>query len=308
MEACSESGPLESELGAFLDYLKAERGASGETIRAYRSDLAQLDSFLTDRGLGGIGAVGLTDLREFVAQRFEVDKPASIARKVSSIRSFWSYLVRRDRVDTNPADLLRTPKVSQPLTNYLSVDEVFLLLDGARPDGVLGLRSMAIWEMMYGSGLRVSEVVGLNRDSVDLDEQMVRVLGKGNKERRVPLGRKSIESLENYLSRRRELVAESSETPALFLNHRGGRLTARSVRRLLKEHLLRAGLDTSVTPHGLRHSFATHLLDSGADLRGIQELLGHASLSTTQKYTHVSAQRLMEAYDSAHPRAHRDDD
>ena len=160
-----------------------------------------------------------------------------------------------------------------------------------------------MWEIAYGSGVRVSELVGLNLTSLDLAEGWIRVIGKGDKERMVPLGRKAVKALGPYLSRRSELVSQSSDDPALFLNFRGGRLTSRSVQRLLDQHLLRAGLDTSITPHGLRHSFATHLLDAGADLRGIQEMMGHSSLSTTQRYTHVSVDRLMQVYDETHPRA-----
>jgi len=301
--------PIEAQIDEFLTYMRAERGASGQTTRAYESDLGQLSEFLgEERGLESAADVELADLRAFVGSRFDENKPASIARKVSAIRSFWTFLMKKEKVAENPADLLKTPRVSQPLRNYLSVDEIFHFLDGNRSDGVLGIRDMAMWEMGYGCGLRVSELVSLNLGSVDRDERRVRVVGKGDKERILPVGRKAEKALEIYLGRRHELVSETRDEPALFLNFRGGRLSTRSVRRLLKEHLIRAGLDTSITPHGLRHSFATHLLDSGADLRGIQELMGHASLSTTQRYTHVSADRLMDAYDQAHPRAHRDDD
>ena len=203
----------------------------------------------------------------------------------------------------NVTDLLKTPKVKTPLRNYFSVDEVFQLLDGARPAGPLGVRDMAMWEIGYGCGLRVSEIAGVAFDDFDRDEGWVRTVGKGDKERRVPLGSKAAAALERYLEVRGQLASARTPSGAVFLNHRGGQLTTRSIRRLFKEHLIRAGLDTSITPHGLRHSFATHLLDSGADLRGIQELLGHASLSTTQRYTHVSVERLADAYDLAHPRA-----
>ncbi len=167
---------------------------------------------------------------------------------------------------------------------------------------------MAMWEVAYGSGLRVSELVGLNLRDVDLKQDWIRTIGKGDKERIVPMGSKANTAVQLYLSRRHELVQENSPDGAVFLNFRGGRLSDRSVRRLLKDHLIRAGLDTEVTPHGLRHSFATHLLDAGADLRGIQEMLGHASLSTTQRYTHVSVDRLTQVYDAAHPRAHRNEE
>lgn len=302
---------LSHRVDQFLDYLRAERGASKQTLRAYSSDLAQLVDYLEehhDMGEADPVDIELNHLRGFVADRFDQNAASSIARKISTIRSFWTFMVKRDYVEDDVASLLSSPKVSKPLKNYLNVDEIFHLLDSKAPDGVLGVRDMAIWEIGYGCGLRASEIVGLDVPDVHFDEGWVQVLGKGDKERQVPLGRKAATALRTYLSRRMELV--DGETKALFLNYKGGRLTTRSLRRLLKEHLVRAGLDTSITPHGLRHSYATHLLDSGADLRGIQELLGHANLSTTQRYTHVSVDRLMEVYDKTHPLAKKkkDDD
>ncbi|TXD32170.1 tyrosine recombinase XerC [Lujinxingia vulgaris] len=296
---------LAERIDQFITYLRVERGASAHTRRAYASDLGQLADFLAERGRENPdpGALTIDDLRGFIADRFDENQASSLARKISTLRSFWTFLIKKRLVDKNPAELLSTPKVQKPLRNYLGVDEIFHLLDGHKGDTVLGIRDMAIWEVGYGAGLRVSELVSLNRNDIDLDAGWVQTIGKGNKERRVPLGQKACAALKRYLARRHELVHGDTEPDAVFLNHRGGRLTDRSVRRLLKEHLVRAGLDTSLTPHGLRHSFATHLLDAGADLRGIQELLGHANLSTTQRYTHVSIDRLMEVYDAAHPRA-----
>jgi integrase/recombinase XerC len=289
----------------FLESLRVERGASPETMRAYASDLGQFASFLAENGAEHVDPsdLRLDDLRGFVVDRFDENQASSIARKISTLRSFWKFLVKKRMVQEDLARLLNTPKVSTPLRNYFSVDEVFHLLESQRPDGALGLRSMAIWEIGYGAGLRISELVGLDLAHVDTDQGWVRTVGKGNKERVVPIGSKAVEALQRYLTRRGELLR--TEESALFLNARGGRITARSVRRLFKEHLVRAGLDTSITPHGLRHSFATHLLDSGADLRGIQELMGHENLSTTQRYTHVSIDRLVRAYDKAHPRARK---
>lgn len=296
---------MRAYVDAFLEYMRAERGASPQTLRAYASDLQQLLEFFEDVELAGAHPreVGLAHLRGFVSERFDENSASSISRKISTIRSFWKFLTKKRHIDENPAELLQNPKVKQALRNYFTVDEVFHLLDGHKADGPLGLRDMAMWETMYGSGLRVSELVSLDKRNVDLDEGWVRVIGKGNKERLVPVGRKATAALRAYFQARSTLV--SAPTDAIFLNHRGGRLTTRSVQRLLYQHLLRAGLDTDVTPHGLRHSFATHLLDAGADLRGIQELMGHASLSTTQRYTHVSVERLMEVYDQAHPRARK---
>ena len=195
------------------------------------------------------------------------------------------------------------PKHSNPLRNYLKVDEMFQLLDEHRPEDVLGVRDMAMWEIGYGCGLRVSELVGLDVGRIDLDTGWVRVMGKGRRERDVPVGQKALSSLRRYLARRSELLADDEPEDAVFLSYRGNRLSTRSVRRRLKQHLQRAGLDMDLTPHGLRHSFATHLLESGADLRGIQELLGHKSLSTTERYTHVSMDRLIDVYDNTHPHA-----
>lgn len=289
----------------FLEYLCVERGRSERTLAAYSSDLSQLQEHLEaqELSLDQVGQIGLKDLRGFVAARLDMDTSATLARKISAIRSFWTFLVKKGVVEDDIAELLSAPKVRQPLKNFLSVDEIFQLLDGHKQDGVLGIRDMAMWETLYGCGLRVSELVGLNLAEVDLKEGWIRTLGKGNKERMVPIGQKAKTAIELYLSRRGEIALDNHSTSAIWVNSRGGRLSDRSVRRLLKEHLIRAGLDTSVTPHGLRHSFATHLLDAGADLRGIQELLGHASLSTTQRYTHVSVERLAEVYDAAHPRA-----
>lgn len=290
----------------FLEYLRVERGLSEHTIRAYASDLAQFADHLQHAAKlddPDPATLTLKNLRGFVAARFDENESTSLARKISTLRSFWKFLVKKRYVDTNPAELLAAPKTSTPLRNFFTVDEVFHLLDRHAGEEVLGVRDMAMWELGYATGLRVSELVSLNVADIDLKEGWVRTIGKGNKERIVPLGQKARAALQRYIVRRHELVDGSTPEGAIFLNHRGGRLTTRSVRRLLKEHLVRAGLDTSITPHGLRHSFATHLLDSGADLRSIQEMMGHASLTTTQRYTHVSIDRLMQVYDAAHPRA-----
>jgi len=302
---------FEERVGAFLDYMRAERGASDETIRAYRVDLEQFGAYVRDSE--GVDAfepaeIELSDLRGFVADRFDDNVASTVARKVSTLRSFWSFLVKKGEAEENPTALLAAPKVSQPLRNFLKVDEIFELLEDHKPEGVLGVRDMAMWEVGYGCGLRVSEIVGLDRSDIDFERGWIRIDGKGDKERQVPLGEKAGTYLRQYLHRRSELATDETDPEAIFLNHRGGRLTARSVRRLLKKHLTRAGLDPSITPHGLRHSFATHLLSSGGDLRGIQKLMGHSSLSTTQRYTHVSVEQLTEVYDATHPRAELDDD
>jgi len=301
-----------NQIDPFLSYMRAERGASEQTLRAYRTDLEQCRKYVRgarDFEQFAIDAVDLRTLRGFVADRYdEGNKPSTIARKVATLRSFWSFLVKKGETDDNPTALLSAPKVSQPLRNYLKVDEVFRLLDEHKPDGVLGVRDMAMWEAGYGCGLRVSEIVAMDRSRIDFDRGWIRIVGKGSKERQVPLGQKAGAALSRCLDRRHELATDETDPGAVFLNFRGGRLTARSVRRLLKQHLTRAGLDPSITPHGLRHSFATHLLGSGGDLRGIQELLGHSDLTTTQRYTHVSVDRLTDVYDETHPRAKKNDD
>ena len=299
---------LAGRIDQFISYLRVEKGASEHTLRAYATDLGQFREFLLEHhGLENPEPeeIDLRHLRGFIANRFDDNQPASLARKISTLRSFWNFLVKKRITDANPASLLSTPKVHQPLQNFLSVDEVIHLLESHHSEDILGVRDMAIWEVGYGAGLRVSELVGLNTESIDAEEGWVRTLGKRKKERLVPLGKKGCRALKRYLARRHELVSGHTTDGALFLSARGRRLSTRSVRRRLKKNLQIAGLDTSITPHGLRHSFATHLLDSGADLRGIQELLGHENLSTTQRYTHVSIDRLMEVYDAAHPRAHR---
>jgi integrase/recombinase XerC len=225
------------------------------------------------------------------------NKKSSIARKISTLRSFFRYLVREQLATSNPAKSVSTPKVEKPLPTTLTVDEAFRLMDS--PTEKEGLRDRAILELLYSSGIRVGELVGLNVNHLDLDLCIVKVMGKGRKERIVPVGMKAIEALKAYLEERGGLEGEE----ALFVNLRGGRLTARSVHRLVKKYTRRSGIFRKVSPHSLRHTFATHLLDAGADIREIQEMLGHASLSTTQRYIHLSLGKLMEVYDKAHPRS-----
>jgi integrase/recombinase XerC len=296
----------EPHIRSFLDFMRAERGASPETLRAYEADLRGLMEWLEEAAPGvGVGDVEVTHLRGYLASHLDGWKPATIARKLACLRSFFRFMTRRHGLERDPARLLKTPKVPKVLRAYLNVDEAFHLLDAAPAGTPLEARDRAMWELLYSSGLRVSELVGLDVGDMDLDEAWVRVLGKGSKVREVPVGASAVEALRVWLTRRGSLDTLGSR--ALFLNHRGGRLTVRSVRRLLRQAQLRADMSPKVSPHGMRHSFATHLLDAGADLRGIQELLGHASLSTTQRYTHLSVAKLMEVYDKAHPRAKRGD-
>ncbi len=280
----------------FHNHLEQIQHASAHTQRAYLSDLRQLQDFLGERSLD---SATREDLRSFLATRFGSNGPATLARKLASLKAFYEHRVRGGHLADSPARRLLSPKKRTSLPSVVGVDDCFALLLAPSARTAAGLRDRCALELLYGGGLRVSELVGLDlTDFIDGDSA-VKVRGKGNKERIVPLVSKAREALRLYLARRGELGAGT----ALLLNRRGGRLTARSVARHLARYALVAGARRHVHPHALRHSFATHLLDMGADLRGIQELLGHASLSTTQRYTHVSSERLQQVYEDAHPRA-----
>jgi integrase/recombinase XerC len=286
----------------FQQHLAVERNLSPHTCAAYRRDLDAFHAFLAGQGPVNAATLQRIDhllLRRYLAELHRHNQRTSIARKLSALRTFFRYLVREGVLATNPAEGVATPKRNRYLPKTLSVDEACALMERGHGTSPLALRDRAILELLYSSGLRVSELTGLDVGGLDLQQQLVRVLGKGRKERIVPVGRKALAALQNYLAAR---GAVSDDQP-LFVNHRGGRLTPRSVQRHLKVHLLKAGLLKDISPHALRHSFATHLLDAGADLRAIQELLGHASLSTTQRYTQVSVDQLLAVYDKAHPRS-----
>ncbi len=310
----------------FLKHLALGQNASPMTVRCYRTDLREFEAFLKTglrawRG-GGSFAVGrgrapaLTAVdhlmvRAYLSFLYErgVSK-ATVARKLAALRSFYREQVRTEAMTSNPASMVATPKQEKRLPHPMTADEVLDLLDSAFGGETGDLRDRAILEMLYATGCRVSEMVGADVGDLELPaggEGMLRVLGKGRKERLVPFGSKAVAALRKYLAVRGDTAAgrpvRAGDRDALFLNSRGGRLTDRSVRRILDERLRRAAVSGHVSPHALRHSFATHMLDAGADLRSIQELLGHASLSTTQKYTKVSTRRLIEVYEKAHPRA-----
>jgi len=293
---------MQGWIDRFQHYLAVERNVSMHTCAAYRRDLGEFRTFLASHGGAAAADLQRIDhllLRRYLAELHKRNQRTSIARKLSALRTFFRYLVREGALPANPAEGVATPKRNRYLPKTLSVDEATALLERGHSSTLLALRDRAILELLYSSGLRVSELTGLNVGGLDLREQLVRVLGKGRKERIVPVGRKAREALSVYLEAR---GAVADDQP-LFINHRGGRLTPRSVQRHLKVHLLKAGVLKDISPHALRHSFATHLLDGGADLRAIQELLGHASLSTTQRYTQVSVDQLMAVYDKAHPRS-----
>jgi integrase/recombinase XerC len=296
-------------INKFIDYIALEKGVSPHTCRAYRKDVELFVAFLRERGLpADVAQIDHVTIRLYLGHLYQGKriKRTSVVRKLATLRTFFSYLKREGIIEKNPAKMVATPKGGKDLPRALSVDEAFRLLDAPDTSEPLGCRDGAILELLYSSGLRVGELTALNLEDLDLGGGMVRVMGKGGKERMVPIGSKAIEALSSYLTRRGELMAKEKSAPHyLFLNYRGGRLTPRSVARMIKKYLLQGGIVKETTPHTFRHSFATHLLDAGADLRGIQELLGHASLSTTQKYTHVSSAKLMEVYDRTHPRARK---
>jgi integrase/recombinase XerC len=293
------------ELAEFRTYLEDFRGFSPHTVRAYLKDLEAFNSYLEKQGETLLSA-SHAHIRGHLGVLTVDNAPRSRARKLASIKAFYRYLVRVGKLTNSPAKLVKSPKLPQGLPKPVPVDELFALLASVPEKTVLGLRDRAMLELLYGAGLRVSELCGLNLGSVDRTQGQIRVMGKGAKERLCPVHALAVRTLECYLARRGELLAKAhpKQAPeALFLNHRGGRLTTRSVARHLDSYVRRLGLARKVGPHALRHSFATHLLAGGADIRGIQELLGHASLSTTQRYTAVSFEKLQEIYDAAHPRA-----
>jgi integrase/recombinase XerD len=305
--------PLALEVERYLDHLTVERGLSEHTLVAYRRDLRRYLDFLAVRDVTEPDAVEEATVRSFVASLSastygDDERPyraSSVARTLSSVRSFHRFLLREGVAERDPAVEISQPKLPRSLPRPLSIDEVSSLLEAPDPSVPAGLRDRAILELLYGAGLRISELVGVDVDDVDLEHGSVRVLGKGGKEREVPLGRMGREAISTYLTRSRPEFASPNSRGAMFLNQRGGRLTRQSCARLLELHVQAAGIDRRVTLHTLRHSFATHLLEGGADVRVVQELLGHASVATTQIYTLVTREHLREVYYSSHPRARR---
>jgi len=291
---------MKPEIEQFCSYLETERNVSAHTLAAYRSDLAQFAAFLAQqKGVSAPEQVDHLAIRHYLAQLHKGHAKSSIGRKLSAIRALFRYLLREGRLGKNPAELIGTPKKEKRLPFHLNIDQVTALVGAPKGSGPSALRDRAVLETLYSCGIRVSELTGMNVGDLDLDAGLARVLGKGGKERIVPVGSFAREALAAYLDQRGNPAAGAP----LILNSRGGRLTRRSIGRLVDAHMLLIATMRKVSPHTLRHSFATHLLEGGADLRAIQELLGHASLATTQKYTHVSIDRLMEVYDKAHPKA-----
>jgi len=316
---------VQTDIEQYLLYLKGERDASAHTLRNYRVDLEQFRDYLRERRSGGgepdPGTVDELAVRGFMGRLHgKTLNPATQARKLATLRSFFRFLCRSGRMAANPALLVRHPRLPKRTTPHLSVDEAERLMvspryDHAgktlREDGhILTRRDRAILELFYACGLRISELSALDFPDVNLSEGFARVRGKGRKERIVPVGKKALAALAGYLADRRQAAllneGQRGNPVPMFLNYRGTRLGTRGVSRIVLRHLQSSGLGKKITPHGLRHSFATHLLSAGADLRAIQELLGHATLSTTQRYTHVGLGELMKVYDDAHPRARTD--
>jgi len=288
---------MRKHLANFLLHLRNEKNVSPHTERSYRSDLEQLAEFLGDRDLAGVDH---QDLRRFLGHLITGKlKKSSLARKLSAVRAFFKYLHREGIVPGNPARLIATPKQDKRLPSVLTVDDAVRLMNAPEGDAVDDLRDRAVLETLYSTGIRASELVGINFEDINRNDHLIRIRGKGRKERIVPVGSKALAAIDAYAARKNDRDKGAS----VFTGPSGNRLTARTVQRILGNYRKKLGLSQKASPHTLRHSFATHLLESGADLRAIQELLGHASLSTTQRYTHVNLDSLMETYDKAHPRA-----
>jgi integrase/recombinase XerC len=304
---------LQKHIDDFMQHLKYERNLSAHTLRNYESDLIQFYDHIAPPAEKGrrhveVGNIDNLTIRDFMATLYEKNKKrSSIHRKVAALRTFFKFLCREGILEANPAELVASPRVERKLPNHLTIQEMIRFIEAPDIDTVLGKRDRAMLELLYASGVRVSELVGLNLSDIDFPNQTLRVKGKGRKERIVPFGEHAKQAIEGYLAVRGELLVEADidrvDPLAVFINYQGTRITTRSVGRMVDKYVLRCSNLHHISPHSLRHSFATHLLDAGADLRTIQELLGHARLSSTQVYTHVSMEKLIEVYDRAHPKA-----
>jgi len=290
---------MQRYIDKFINYLKVEKDASPHTITNYGIDLKAFGAFLGEKD---VTAIDRLVLRRYLAEmRAKNYSKRTVARKLASLRSFFRFLFREGYIKTNPITAVSTPKLDKKLPVVLDVNKVAKLVQSPPEDNVAGLRDRAILETLYSGGIRVSELVGLDVDDVDIISEVIKVLGKGSKERMVPIGGPAVSAMRKYLDKRGEKRVRDKD--AVFLNKSGKRLTDRSVRRVVDKYVRLTSVAEHISPHSLRHSFATHLLDRGADLRSVQELLGHMNLSTTQIYTHVTMERLKTVYDKAHPRA-----
>ena len=300
---------MEKAIQEFKNYLLVEKNASPNTLDGYLNDITQFQKFLTQSGHAvesssiQIEKIDRLAVRSFMGYLYEKKYSATtMRRKLSTLSSFFRFLCREGHVKNNVANTVPAPRMQNKLPAYFSVDDMFRLLQLPQGEGFLPLRDRALLELFYSCGLRISELVGLTVENTNLDSRTVKVLGKGGKERLLPLGRQCVEALKTYLNARMDKTQKPG-TDQLFLNHRGVGITVRGVRKVVDKYIKQGNFAGGVSPHSIRHSFATHLLEGGADLRSIQELLGHSSLSTTQKYTHLTLDRLSETYDKAHPRA-----
>ncbi len=297
---------INNALADFLDFLSAERNASSNTIAAYKRDVSSFIQFLEQAGLDMEPAP--KDVRRWLASLNRAGlKRSTISRKLSAVRAFFKYLFRTGQVASNPAEPVSFPIRSKPLSKNMTVPQTMDILNASPGSDFTAVRNRAIMELLYSTGIRVGELTGLDMDNLSLSPEMIRVIGKGRKERVVPFGIKAKEAMEEYLAERLVLLKrfKRADQQALFVNKNGGRLSPRSVQRIVSAAGLKAGIFTDITPHVFRHTAATHLLEAGADLRSIQKLLGHASIATTQKYTHLDMARLRRVFQKAHPRAGR---
>ncbi len=291
-------------LARYVDHLRAERNLSPYTVRNYQADVSEFLGFMKQTGVESIPAIDRVILRRYLAWLEKQGRArTSIARKIAEVRSFFRFLVREGVIERNPLTNFSSPKVEKRLPSFLTGKEARNLLNSPSAPSPLAQRDQAILELLYAAGLRVSEVVGLNLGDLSLDSREARVRGKGSKERIVIMGLPAVHALESYIKKGRHRLIGQRATSAVFLNKQGGRLSQRSIQSIVKKHALAAGITKRVTPHTMRHTFATHLLDGGADLRSVQELLGHEKLSTTQLYTHVTQKQSRQVYLDCHPRS-----
>ena len=294
---------MRKEVSQFLTSLKHEKNASPHTIASYKRDLLQLSNYLEERKVV-LKEINNVVLRGFLARLQEKkNKKSTMARKLAAIRSFLEFCMKKKWLEDNPAKVVATPKQERHVPSFLSEDEMAKFLDLPQSREPLDLRDKGVLELLYATGMRVSELAGLNLDDINFSERLIRVRGKGKKERLLPFGRKAEDSLAFYIRARPQINKGDIEENALFLNYRGKRLSSRSVERIVDRYIRLTALRRKISPHSLRHSFASHLLSRGADLRVIQELLGHESLATTQKYTHLDLRQLLEVYKKSHPRS-----
>lgn len=295
---------MEKLLDEFIYHLAVERGLAKNTIASYRADLTGYILYCRNHGINELYEAGRDTVMSYLFQlQLDGRSPATISRRLAAVRTFYRYVIREGFLQEDPSAELESPKLAQKLPRVLSIEEVDHLLGQPLISKPSGLRDKAMLEVLYATGIRVSELVSLDLMNIHLDSGFIRCFGKGSKERIVPLGDVAARFIKEYLERGRSILKKSGDTPALFLNQHGRRLTRQGFWKIIKKYALKANIKTAITPHTLRHSFATHLLENGADIRSVQEMLGHADISTTQIYTHLTKSKIREIYDRSHPRA-----